>query len=444
MSATLDALARVECTSAHQLLNAVRYTTSPLGPTFIPAFDDYLVNARTNTFNATLLNNQLATEATADPHVTPSSLNHGDLIEIQGPSGGGKTQLVLFLVMTSILPARVRFRESDLSNTAKDFTSGADKQIRELALGGKAQSVIFVHPSTHASPVLRLSKLITSHVDHCLSSSGLQLSAASQGELARLIVKSALSRLTVFKLPIANASFAASDIVSPYAPLAATLSFLPQQVWQTDRELSLLVIDGIGDGFWQARWQREQKLKERQTRASNNPQQQQQAGIRSSQGVTMDDVVMRIDRIRRDLGCAVIVTNQAIWKPTDSQNNQAVSTAHFWAQHLPAPFPSPFESVKKQHPAYGTPLGAQHNANPYWPLTAQITLLPLHTHMRQMRPDVILYDVLRKGGEGDKREQARLSAKLRGLVRSPGQLNAEQTGEFTFAVTEEEIETTEI
>ncbi|KAJ9123116.1 hypothetical protein QFC22_001307 [Naganishia vaughanmartiniae] len=442
MSTTLDALARVECTTAHQLLSAVRYTTSPLGPTFIPALDDYLVNARANTFIVETPEEQLATEAIADPHVTPSSLNHGDLIEVQGPSGSGKTQLVLFLVMTSILPARVKFRDIDLSNTTNSAVHGANDQIRELALGGKAQSVIFVHPSTHASPVLRLSKLITSHVRHCLSSSELQLSANLQTKLARLIVKTALSRLTIFKLPIANASFAASDVVSPYAPLAATLAFLPQYVRQMDRELSLLVIDGIGDGFWQARWQREQRLKERQLPTSNNPQPVQQAGIRSSQDVTMNDIVKRIDRIRRVLGCAVIVTNQAIWRPTDPQNTHPVAPTHFWAQHLPAPFPSPFDTAKSQHTAYGTQVGPEHHVHPYWPLTAQITLLPLHTHMRQIRPDILLYDVLRKGGEGDKREQARLNAKLRGLVRLPGQLNAEQAGKFAFAVTEEEIETT--
>lgn len=416
---------------------------SPLGPIFIPALDDYLINARANAFIVDNTEEQSATDGSADSHVTRSSLNHGDLIEVQGPSGSGKTQLMLFLVMTSILPARVKFRESDLLENSKKLTSDTDKEIQELALGGKAQSVVFIHPSTHATPVLRLSKLITSHVEHCLSSSALQLSTESQRKLARLVVKSALSRLIIFKLPIANASFAASDIVSPHAPLAATLAFVPPHVRQSDRELSLLVIDGIGDDFWQARWQREQKLKEnRQSRTSTGPQQLHQAGIRSSQDVTMEDVVKRIDRIRRDLGCAVVITNQAIWKPTDPQNNQTIATAHFWAQHLPAPFPAPFESPKKQHPAYGTQVGTSHIAHSYWPLTAQITLLPLHTHMRQIRPDVLLYDVLRKGGEGDKREQARLNAKLRGLVRLPGQLNAEQAGDFTFAVTEEDIQTT--
>ncbi|KAJ9112582.1 hypothetical protein QFC19_000601 [Naganishia cerealis] len=469
MSTTLEALKRIECTTAHQVgasaifikcccdpdstthwssslalsdIPALINIASPLGPTFIPALDKYLANARANTFTRETSEEQRATEVFEDQNTTSSSLNHGDFYEIQGTSGSGKTQLVLFLLMTSILPAKIKFRESDLSDAAGKDSDGVStaKQIRELGIGGKAQSVIFIHSSTHASPILRLSSLITSHVEHCLSSSEQQISAESQAKLARLVVKSALSRLTVFKIPIANASFAASDIVSPYAPLAATLAFIPQHVRQSDCELSLLIIDGIGDGFWQTRWQREQRSKEIQLRDSNNPQSQQQR-IRSSQDVTMDDVVKRIDYIRRELGCAVIVTNQAIWKPTNSEKNQAISSTHFWAQHLPPPFPSPFETVKNQH-AFGTHGSVQHNPNNYWPLTAQITLLPLSTNMRQMRPDILLYDVLRKGGEGDKREQARLNAKLRGLVRLPGQTNARQAGEFAFTVGEGEVETT--
>lgn len=58
-----------------------------------------------------------------------------------------------------------------------------------------------------------------------------------------------------------------------------------------------------------------------------------------------------------------------------------------------------------------------------------------------MRPDVLLYEVLRKDGEGDKREQARLRARGRGLVRLPGQLSGAQVGEFSFAVKDDEIET---
>lgn len=401
---------------------------SPLGPTFIPSLDTYLAHARSNTF----INQELAVHSSTDPAAengATSSLNHGDLFEIQGPSGSGKTQLSLFLLMTSILPDKVKFRLGDLSKQTS-FSSQPKDGVHELDLGGKSQTAIFIHPSTHPSPVLRLAKLITSHVKNCLPPSYSGINEEMQAELARRVVQRSLSRLTVFQVPLVNASFIPSDFSSPYAPLAATLAFIPHQVRRSNRELGLLIIDGIGDGFWQARWQREQRMKENKRKSGA------QAGIKSSENVSMDDIVKRIDKIRRDFGCAIIMTNQAIWKPLDDKNQ--VSSTNYWSQHLPPPYPSPFEAKAKRSDNTATLTKSQ---GPYWPLTAHITLLPVNTSIRQMRPDVLLYEVLRKGGEGDKREQARMRARSRGLVRLAGQLSEEQVGEFSFAVKDEEIET---
>lgn len=399
---------------------------SPLGPTFIPSLDTYLTHARSNTFTLQEPAVQSGLENVQE-HEATSSLNHGDLFEIQGPSGSGKTQLSLFLVMTSILPDKVKFRLDDL---CKQSTAKSTDAIHELDLGGKSQTVIFIHPSTHPSPVLRVAKLITTHVKNCLPPSDTRMTEEMQTELARKIVKRSLSRLTVFPVPLTDASFLPSDLQSPYASLAATLAFIPHHVRRINQELGLLLIDGVGDGFWQARWQREQRIKEKKPRPSP-------AGIRSSQSVSMDDIVGKIDKIRRDLGCVVVVTNQAIWKPLADEKNQGPAT-HYWSQHLPAPYPSPFDKSTKRPDQNPAPM---KTTTPYWPLTAHITLLPVTTSMRQMRPDVLLYEVLRKDGEGDKREQARLRARARGLVRLPGQLSGAQVGEFSFAVKDDEIET---
>lgn len=353
-----------------------------------------------------------------------SSLNHGDLFEIQGPSGSGKTQLALFLVMTSILPDKVKFRLGDL---APQSTTYPNAGVEELDLGGKSQTVVFVHPSTHPSPVLRLAKLITTHVRNCLPPPNAGMTEQIQSELARRIVKRSLSRLTVFQVPINHASFLPSDTQSPYATLAATLASIQSHIRRINQELALLVVDGIGDGFWQARWQREQRIKEKKPRATP-------AGIRSSENASMDDVVGGIDKIRRELGCAVVVTNQAIWKPLAEEKNQGPAS-QYWSQHLPPPYPSPFEPSKRaDHHATST------KSTPYWPLTAHLTLLPITSEMRQMQPDVLLYEVLRKDGEGDKREQARLRARGKGLVRMPGQMSRAQVGEFSFAVKDGEID----
>lgn len=342
--------------------------------------------------------------------------------------------MALFLVMTSILPHKVKFRHSDLAG--RQGPANSEEGVQELELGGKSQTVVFIHPSTHPSPILRLAKLITAHVRNCLAPLNEGMDERAQSELAQRIVRRSSSRLTVFQIPPINASFLPSDTQSPYTSLAATLALVPIHLRQLNQELGLVVIDGIGDGFWQARWQREQRMKEKKP-GSSSSSSAPSAGIRSAEQVTMDDVLARIDEIRRVLGCAVVVTNQAIWKPLSGEKNQTSSSV-FWSQHLPAPYPAPFEPATSKRTEHNP---TRRTTSPYWPLTAHITLVPITSGMRQMRPDVLLYEVLRKDGEGDKREQARLRARGKGLVRLPGQLSGAQVGEFQFAVKEDEIET---
>jgi hypothetical protein len=141
-----------------------------------------------------------------------------------------------------------------------------------------------------------------------------------------------------------------------------------------------------------------------------------------------------LDRIRRDVGCCVVLTNQAIWRPSGEAGTAEGSP--FWAQHLPPPFPAPFNTAPARQNDNTSPgKGVQGSA--YWGLTAQITLLPAASSIRQIRPDVLLYDVLKPDGEGEKRERARRGARGRGLVRMVGRT---QVGEFGFMVGDGEVE----
>lgn len=65
----------------------MRYHTAPFGPTFLAELDDLLAasHPQANAF---------------------STLNNGDVVEIQGESGTGKTQILMHLAMVTAL---VRF-----------------------------------------------------------------------------------------------------------------------------------------------------------------------------------------------------------------------------------------------------------------------------------------------------------------------------------------------
>lgn len=144
--------------------------------------------------------------------------------------------------------------------------------------------------------------------------------------------------------------------------------------------------------------------------------------------------MFQLDRIRRDVGCCVVLTNQAIWRPS-AEPGKATEGSPFWAQHLPTPFPAPFNPASKNQNDTSPGKGVQSTS--YWPLTAQITLLPASSAIRQIRPDVLLYDVLKPEGEGEKRERARRGARGRGLVRVVGRT---QVGDFGFMVGDGEVE----
>lgn len=363
----------------------MRSAASPLGPTFIPSLDAFL-----STSDNTPQDGPAADEDQSGIH---SSINRGDMIEIQGPSGCGKTQLALFLVMTTLLPSRIKFRDSSTV-------------IREVEMGGKSQTATFVHSAAHGSPVRRLAQLMSTHIRACLLS--LDLALDDRDAVVRSTVIRSLGRLTVYTLPLTQSSFTTSSS-SPYAPLIATLHAIHRRPHPT-KELGLLIIDGIGDAFWPSR----AHVRSKTTHA-----------IRGEADPTMEDLVRAIDAVRRDVGCAVIVTNQAIWRSAERRDagqhdNAAPVGDPFWAQHLPPPYPSPFSSSTRPTDA--------------WPLTTHITLLP--TSLTQIRPDVTLVEVLKPGGEGDKRERARAAARARGVVRRG---NRARVGEFEFVVGEGEV-----
>ncbi|GHJ86112.1 hypothetical protein NliqN6_2514 [Naganishia liquefaciens] len=380
---TLPVLARVEKTTAHQLLSAVRYTTSPLGPTYIPSLDNFL--------SATDSANEDVPSYAEDPSAIRSSINRGDMIEIQGPSGSGKTQLAVFLLMTTLLPSCIKFRISSMI------------RVQEVEIGGKSQTATLLYPASHVSPVRRLAQLMKTHVRACLLS--LDLAPDQLDSVVCSIINRSLSRLTVRALPAAQTSFTTSTY-SPYATLIATLRAIHRQPHPT-QEMGLLVIDGIGDAFWPSK-------------AYVRPKNLTPLRGQADQG--MGDLVRVLDRVRRDVGCAVVVTNQAIWRPVERSGvvgqEAVVASGLFWAQHLPAPWPT-------------TTLAPTD----VWPLTAHITLLP--PSLTQIRPDVTLVDVLRPGGEGDKRESARAAARGKGVVRLGRSKST--MGNFGFAVSDEEV-----
>ncbi|CCA71880.1 hypothetical protein PIIN_05815 [Serendipita indica DSM 11827] len=224
-----------------------------------------------------------------------SSLNRGDVIEIQGPSGSGKTELLYYLAMTTILPHNVQLtlREGHL----------------ELDVGAREKSVVVCDCDGQWN-ISRfhkiLKQLLWQRVEDACPDSVSADQSQIEAQLEEVVVE-ALRRLHIFR-PTSSAS------------LAATLLMLPRYHFENMRyeELCMLMIDGgLSSFYWQDRYVDELG---------------RQPGDPVSTATT--GVIRALSSFRQVHDAIIIFTNWAI---------SPLSNSTFFKQHLPPPWPSPFE-----------------------------------------------------------------------------------------------------
>lgn len=376
-----------------------------------------------------------------------SALQRGDMLEIQGPSGSGKTAMLNFLAVTAIMPEKMRL---DVGAARAAGSEGEEDgglpdpgaaRILDVDLGGKDQHVVYIHSATMPSPLLAVGRALGAHITHCIDdalaaasgapvlpplapTNGIPLKHAHH-ERIESTLSTALSNLTVLRIPTAP---------NPYAPLAALLSYIPVLARGLDEELALVLIDGIGDGYWPGRWRVEREREEVRLGAARRVGA---SGVRGADEVDMHDVMRGITHLRKDLGAVVVVSVPGLWKarapgtgarPHD--RGDGYTDHSFWDAHLPAPYPRPFAP-------------ANHDvSSAHWPLTHHITLSAPSGHplvggnaIGQFRAETSLLGALT--GDGERREVARDEAEWCGLVRcvrGAGQGVKGQVGVFGFKV----------
>ncbi|KAL5534168.1 hypothetical protein ACEPAG_630 [Sanghuangporus baumii] len=278
---------------------------SPLGSTGLPGLDVQLLS-------------------TATKRTSPSSsLNRGDVLEIQGPAASGKTHLVYRLTMQCILPEKVFLSKEHIPS--------------EVEIGGWEKSAIIMDTDGRWS-AHRLKLLLIRRLEKALPS-GLP-------ELRQLIqdtVTQSLRRLHVFR-------------IRSSASLAATLFQLPLYHSQrmSDEEIGLLSIDSISSFYWIDRHYLEQQ---RQGSSASN---------RKDSANPLGRILMALQEFRLSHGPVIVLTNwglTSVSKPSDA-NDEDVTPSPFYRQHL-HPFPAPL----------GIPSRILPNAHLMPPITHHITLI---------------------------------------------------------------------
>lgn len=249
----------------HQFCASVRTETAPPGRLFITPLDDLFFDAHGPAGNL------------------ESTLRRGDVIEVQGPAGCGKTAMLLFFAMTAVLP--------DVWAVTLRPDASSPPRKAKVALGGKGKAVAWFDCDGRFS-ALRLRHVLRSHLHARVEATVNGCDASDEDYEALLSV--CLARVHVFT-PLAST-------------LAVTLLSLPvyHRTCCPDDEIVYLVIDSLSAFHWQ--------------------------------DLPMIHFLKALSSVRDQLGCVTFIANWVL----HSTGPTAVSAPP--RQHLAPPYPSPFTS----------------------------------------------------------------------------------------------------
>ncbi|WVQ80736.1 hypothetical protein IAT38_002841 [Cryptococcus sp. DSM 104549] len=373
-----DSLLReVKRGTAAEAIMAVRYNSTPPGPTFVPSLDDAILERR--------------------PHPGGSSLQRGDLVELVGPSGSGKTSLLTFFLLTTLLPPSL------------------PPPHHSIPLGGKGGHATLLQPITHRPLLPALRQAMRAHIRACAP-------ILAEARVER-VVEESLGRLTVGRVrprwkELALALRGVLDGAEPSGVAEAP-----------EGALDLLVVDGLGDGYYPYRWAEEERGK-RQVGGEGQ--------VVKADEVGMKHVMEGIGRVRKELGSVVVMSVQGL---------RTFREAHpFYLPHLPPPYPQPFASTSSTSNSNPT-LPRSRSSPTHWPLNIQITLLGRSRGL-QLPGDTTLVDALRSKVQAERDKAARgvdAGVRYEGVVRmvrmgDGAVVGTRSDGRFSFGIGNEGVQ----
>ncbi|KZT30503.1 hypothetical protein NEOLEDRAFT_13594 [Neolentinus lepideus HHB14362 ss-1] len=359
-------LSEIESESLQNLLSSVQAETYPPGCVQIPALDAHFFSSLQH-------------------HASPlSSLNRGDVIEIQGAAGTGKTHLVYHLLVTCLMPV---------------WYSG-------FKLGGWGKAAV-VFDTENSFDILRFHQLAVSRVAHLLntqtSGSG-PLKERNLSTTAQSITDQCLQNLHIFA-------------PSSSLQLSTTILHLPayHSTRMADSEIGLIAIDSLSSFYWVDRYSAEQaRTAARCSSRSTLPS--------VSTKNTLTCVLTALQRIRLSHGPVIVYTNWGLTLVSAPDGNPPQQQGTFYKQHL-YPIQSSFAESSKDKTA-----SVSCASTPLLPVTHHITLpfVPiLHSS-----PGMSLGDARQ---QKEKYQQPMMrKGEIAAVARTIGSM---RTSKFTFSLT---------
>ncbi|KAF5377455.1 hypothetical protein D9615_005308 [Tricholomella constricta] len=248
--------------SSHSSHLTLAFTASVLGLTHIRALDAHLFSTAKNSSSL-------------------SSLNHGDVIEIQGAPSSGKTHLLYHLLINCITP------------------SGH----HSINLGGWDKAAV-VFDMDHSFDIVRFNRLLQGRLTRLMGGSASAIEAIAQRSL---------EKLRIFR-PCSSSQ------------LAVTISHLAeyQSTHLPNEEIGIVAIDSMSAHYWPDRFFAEQIRT-----AAASPEHPRNVDI-----PPLQHVLLALESFRRSHGPVILLTN---WGLHLVSNSNPI----LYRQHL-HPFPAPF------------------------------------------------------------------------------------------------------
>ncbi|WRT66456.1 uncharacterized protein IL334_003415 [Kwoniella shivajii] len=374
-------LTEIEGGTASELAMLIRYNTYPFGPTFIPSLDDLILEGR--------------------QHPGKSTLMRADLVEVIGGSGSGKSSFTNFLILSTVLP-----------RTLPDLLS--------TPIEGRGMYVTLIQPITHRSIIPYLKKSMKCHLQ--------QISPSTPGKMIDQVILDSLSRLRIYRTKprYKECALCLKSLLSKSRPDSRGTMTSVDRNGINKGGLDLLVIEGMGDPHYPARWNEEQK--------GYNHYNRSMATTGGRKIIGADEIGLReimdcVDKIRKELGTTVIMSTQGLRVSKESP---------FFHTHLPHPYPSPFSPpLTQQNQNDSNPVRSSDPA--HWPLTIQITLTGRQRRL-QYPIETTLVEVLQEKAKAMRNDNWNTVGTYEGavrMIRGEGVVGTRAGGRFRFDIGDE-------
>ncbi|GAA5834064.1 hypothetical protein JCM5353_002053 [Sporobolomyces roseus] len=377
----------ITTTSGLELFNSIRYETS-LPVTFIHALD------------------HLSHTAATEP------LHRGDVIELQGVTGSGKTQLLYKFAINSLLPKRLHVR--------------LEREVAEIEVGGKEEFVCWMDctSSRRGFDVNRLSTLLETYlvqsINHYRRPKG--LGAPTTQEVDSLIDE-CLTRLHVFSL-------------TSTIQLASTLQTLPD--WfksgkggDGSEDLGMVIIDGMTEFAWSDQYDAQQLSKTASSTSS------------SSSSPRILDSLKHFSKAIANLRLQIsplILISQWVLVPSRPHSIPSQAKHPFYKPHFTPPSyplitdPSPPPSALNP----SNPL-LPHSKPPVFSIDFHLTLHPAPKPV--FRKGITVGMILKEGRKGfvggnRRTGEKRLTEGIVVVVREKG---GQEVGSFELSISEDDV-----